>query len=237
MIKKSLLSNFFNFILDIILPQTCIGCGYFCTLLCDNCHNQIDYFGHHNWLKNKNAEPNSEYNLAYLDDVKIATHFVGISKKIVHKFKYESIIGYAEIIAYLIYNSLSINNNDYITFVPLTEYKKNQRGFNQTEEICKCLSKITNIPMLNILQKIKSTQTQMSIKDKKLRSRNQDNVFAIRKFKDQKNLDTVKKLLESKKIIIIDDVITTGSTLNQCAKVLKDFGVGEITGVAFASGA
>lgn len=237
MLKKSLLSNFFNFILDIILPQTCIGCGYFCTLLCSKCHNKIDYFGHHSWLKNKNLEPNSEYQLVYLDDVKIATHFVGISKKIVHQFKYESIIGYAEIIAYIIYNSLSINNNDYITFVPITEFKKDQRGFNQTEEICKCLSKITNIPMLNILQKNKSTVSQMSIKDKKIRSKNLQDAFIIKKFKDQKNLEAIKNLLQNKSIVIVDDVITTGSTLNECAKVLKEFGVGKITGVAFASGA
>ena len=96
--------------------------------------------------------------------------------------------------------------------------KKLTRGYNQTEIIAKELSKDLKIELnYKDLKKIKDTKTQSTL-TKKERKENIKNAFMI------KNTDRV----ENKKIILFDDIYTTGSTLNECSKILKEAKAKEI---------
>jgi ComF family protein len=102
-------------------------------------------------------------------------------------------------------------NIDLIIPIDLHWTKKLIRGFNQSQIIALSLSKITNIPIYsNVIFKKKNTQSQ----HKKLYM---DRLFNIKDSFFIKNCDTIK----NKNILLIDDVITTGATSNECAKLLK----------------
>ena len=104
------------------------------------------------------------------------------------------------------------NNIDYLIPLPLFAEKEYKRGFNQAEIICQGLSKSTNIPILskNIVR-IRSTETQT----KKHRTERWENVNESFKVSDV-------AALQNKHILLVDDVITTGATLDACAQVINN---------------
>jgi competence protein ComFC len=116
-----------------------------------------------------------------------------------------------KLIAQLMYYCCSIPNCDYITYVPLHTTKQNRRGFNQSEEIAQHLSTLLNKPIIHLLTKNKAGISQMSIKDKNIRINNLEGTI---NYLGNINID-------NKKILIVDDIYTTGSTLNYCAKIIK----------------
>lgn len=92
--------------------------------------------------------------------------------------------------------------------VPLSSYKKRYRGFNQSEILAKRISKNLELPYKNIISRTKNTETQVG-KNIEERENNLRDVFKI------KSIEKVDS------VILIDDVYTSGSTLNECAKVIK----------------
>ena len=109
---------------------------------------------------------------------------------------------------------------DLITAVPLNSARSRERGYNQSEWICKGLAKAWNVPyQFNLLKRVKhtSTQTDLSASERKT---NMENAFT-----STNNIDSLS-------IAIIDDVITTGATLSASAVVLKNFGASKVTGVS-----
>ena len=104
---------------------------------------------------------------------------------------------------------------DIIIIVPTSNQRKKERGYNQSELIAKEISRITGIPIVrNILIKIKDTLPQSSL-NKKQREENAKNVYKI----------INSKQLHNKKILVIDDIYTTGSTVNECSKLLIQKGI------------
>ena len=118
-------------------------------------------------------------------------------------------------------------NNSIIIPVPLHKKRKKWRGFNQSEIIAKKLVK--NFQLKNNLD----TKNLIRIKHKKAQVK-------LSKKEREKNIKDcffwIGKNLKNKNIILIDDVTTTGSTLNECAKVLKNNGAKEVWGLVIANG-
>lgn len=112
---------------------------------------------------------------------------------------------------------------DIITFVPASKKRVKERGYNQAEELANELSKLINIPTLNLLIKTKETvhQTQLSRKE---RLQNLMGSIAV----------ADKWQIKGKNILVIDDVFTTGSTMSTCAKVLKKAGATNVYGLTLA---
>ena len=109
----------------------------------------------------------------------------------------------------------NLKKYDIILIVPISKQRKKERGYNQSKLIAKEISKIINIPIAeNILYKIKNTVPQSSL-NKKQREENAKGVY--------KGINITK--LHNKKILIIDDIYTTGNTVNECAKILIQKGI------------
>ena len=98
---------------------------------------------------------------------------------------------------------------DYITYVPMHRKDKRSRGFNQSQLLAKELSKLMNIGCFQTLIKVRQTDPQHILEGKK-RLTNLKGAFKI----------VDKSLIKGRKILIIDDVVTTGSTLSECSKTL-----------------
>lgn len=101
---------------------------------------------------------------------------------------------------------------DYITAVPLTRKQKRKRGFNQAEELGRALSRILEIPYMECLVKIKDNQLQHTL-SKNERAKNVKGVYKI-----------ADKEINNLNLLLVDDIVTTGCTLEECCKILKKSG-------------
>lgn len=135
-----------------------------------------------------------------------------ISSSIIKQLKYSSKKYYAKYIAEMMTENLdNYKGIDFITFVPVNKTRLKFRGYNQAEEISKEISKMTKIPVVKALNKNDGgkNQAELSMKDR----------FENLKESFTKSEDADK--IKDKTVLLIDDVFTTGTTLNECSKVLK----------------
>ena len=122
--------------------------------------------------------------------------------------------------------SFEIADDLLIVPVPLHEDKFYKRGFNQAELMGKYLSKETGIPMLNALRRDKETRPMRGLGPEERAANIQGSMSLMPRTED---------LIQSKKIILVDDFYTTGSTATECSRVLFDAGVKSVTVLAFAA--
>lgn len=124
---------------------------------------------------------------------------------------------FAENIVNLIAKKYKNVKFDAIIPVPLHKSRKRQRGFNQSEMLCNELSKILEVPVLNnVLHQVKRAKSQHTLNFKQRRL----NVKGI--------YQTVSIPIEYQRVLLVDDIMTSCSTLNECAKVLRIEGVTKI---------
>jgi competence protein ComFC len=110
--------------------------------------------------------------------------------------------------------------------VPLHKKRLRWRGFNHTEEIAKVLSAVLSIPTYSdILVRTKNTPAQITLTKEK-RLQNMQGAFQAQN----------KEIIQGKKVLLLDDVFTTGATLTQAASALKKAGASQVFGVVVARG-
>ncbi len=154
-------------------------------------------------------------NNSYFDKIVSLFPFNSVSRKLIHALKYNELKIVSQFFAekFKVYYNLNypFNEIDFIAPVPLHLVKKRDRGFNQAEILTKEIAKIMtwqHAPILIKRTKFTKTQTKLS---KIQREKNVANAFKINK----------KYSVTDKNILIVDDVFTTGSTLNSIAKTLQ----------------
>jgi ComF family protein len=120
---------------------------------------------------------------------------------------------------------------EYITYVPLSDKRLSERGFNQSKQLAEELGRKTGIPVISLLQRLRHTDKQ-SFKTREDRLEDMQGVFALLPFAKNK----YQGLFESSPVTlyIVDDVYTTGSTLNECAKAIKMELKAEVCGISWA---
>lgn len=162
--------------------------------------------------------------------------YKGIVKKLLYQFKYRPYLSDLKVIlGKLLYEGLIqqealekfiSGKNVWITSVPLHKSRERMRGYNQSDLLAKELSRALNIGYVpNILGRIKATKPQFELK-KEERKKNILGAFSLNK-KFQKDI-------KGKQIILVDDIATTGSTLQECGKILKQGGAEKVLGVTLA---
>ena len=192
--------------LDIIYPPTCEICGKLGSYLCDNCYKSLDKYKIQ--TKNKIIAP-------YKYDGKIRELFLQ------YKFYDKSYLCnlFAEIIIKNEKICKIINNCDIIISVPLHKRRELERGYNQSKLIIdKVAKKLEKTVQKNVLTKVKNIKPQS---EKGYRERKNDikGVFVV------KNKHKILK----KKVLLFDDIYTTGSTTKECKKVLLNAGAKSVT--------
>lgn len=147
----------------------------------------------------------------------------GTVKRIIHDYKYCNKTYYYKLFSYLLIEYMKENryiNFDYITAVPLHKIKQRNRGFNQSGLLAKQIGKYFNIPYIDTLKRNNNTEKQSNL-SKYARQKNLKNVFDIANNK-------IPNLLDNADILIIDDIFTTGTTVDECSKILKQHGVNRV---------
>ncbi|MFT6747073.1 MAG: ComF family protein [Glaciecola sp.] len=212
-------------LLTFVYPQTCFACNRELradeTQVCMHCQQDIPTFDFEK-MEGNEAEKNPVFQLFWgKSNVHYATSCYEYVKgeklqNLIHELKYKGRKNLAkffgEIMAREINVNLKFQDIDAICFVPSSQQKTRKRGYNQAQELATSISKSAGKPCLDILAKKKNTASQTS-KNVHDRHFNLENSFAINK--------KVTLLNNCKHILLIDDVITTGATLNACAKIIE----------------
>lgn len=108
--------------------------------------------------------------------------------------------------------------------VPLHRLRQMNRQFNQAEEISRAISSETGLPVIRMVKRVRKTETQTRL-SRRQRMENLKGAFKLRKTWGMKN---PASSLEAPGVILVDDVFTTGSTVDACSKVLRKAGVGRV---------
>lgn len=200
---NKIILNVYNEILDIIYPpeEKCIICridGFIG--LCPQCKNSI---------KRATKKENS---ISY-------GFYGGVLKNLILKFKYENDFTAGNILSNFLIEIVKEQNiyADVICYVPMTKVSEKKRGFNQCRLMAKNLSNNINIPVINCIKKIKNTREQKTL-TREERILNVKGAFKI----------INSKYIKNKNIILIDDVMTTGATTDECRNILKKSGANKI---------
>lgn len=155
--------------------------------------------------------------------------YEGILKNSVHKLKYFGKKGLAMYIAQKMFEVISEHPQylkvQAIASVSLSNQRHRQRGFNQSELLASYLSDKMKIEIVPVIHKIKDTIPQADL-NRMQRKENLAGVFAL----------TREKLVEGKTILLVDDVVTTGSTLNSVSEVLIRGGASKVLCIAATAG-
>lgn len=149
----------------------------------------------------------------YFDKAISCIEYSDISKSMILGFKYKNKTYMAKYISNIMKEKLDLENIkfDYITFVPLHKKRMRKRGFNQSEKIAKELGKMIDIPILDCIYR-KSNTNRLYNLNRKERKIELKNAFLVKE-----NINYVN----GKNILLIDDIFTTGSTVNEISKLLK----------------
>ncbi len=225
--------------LDCLFPINCLGCQKENHWLCSNCRQKIK-------TSTEQVCPKCEKNLT--PDGKVCHHCRPDSpldgllvcasyqdrqlRQTIHNFKYRFVSDLAIPLGKILtekIGSSSIPLPDLILPVPLHPRRERWRGFNQSHLLAKQVSQNLT-PNFEIsldsktLQRIRFTDSQMKIKNYQKRYLNLKNAFKI--------IDPEK--IRQKRILLIDDIATTGATIFECAEVLREAGASEIFAVVLA---
>ena len=192
--------------------------------ICSKCIQQIEFY-------NKDIVPLSLGGgiKPYCDGVVCVGKYHHSLKKVLRDYKFNEkpsfYRAFGELIADKINRSLSQYPLDVIVPVPMSRKRKVQRGYNQAELIALKASKILSIPIdTRSIVKVKETHRQSSLKRQE-RLTNLNDAFEV--------LGSCS--YAGKTILLVDDIITTGSTLNECSKALKQAGAKYVFGAVIAT--
>lgn len=213
------MEKIFTAIKESLFPEKCLFCSAYGALICGDCQSLLDISCVHRRDKTKK----------YLSDIYSPCSYENPRvKKLIHTFKYEPFCRtlawpLAKIIAGHFSLCQKIPTGFNLVFVPLTTKRIRKRGFNQAQDLAQKLSVIWKIPIVCGLEKIRETTRQAELAQDQ-RMKNLHDAFI------SKN----KTAIAGKKFFLVDDVVTTGATMEECAKTLRRAGATEIIGVCFA---
>jgi len=223
--------QFINNIFDFFIPRFCICCDSKLetseSFVCNSCmlkFNKVpdELLADEYSRKFKNSDLISGLysHLVFIKDSEIQT--------IIHSLKYQQKFLIGKMLGKLAANGALDKINSWkcnaIIPIPLHKLKKTKRGYNQAYFISKGIADIIELPVVsNAIKRIKFTETQTKLNIKE-RENNVYNAFKIRN----------KNRIKNKNLILVDDVITTGATIKECAKILKENGAKNIFAISVA---
>lgn len=219
---------------DLLFPPKCAFCGAFLPvgkekMVCDDCVQQLP-------LVETPACPSCGCDVRFCrcrhqrnlyEGVVAPFYFHGLIRESIHRFKFRGRSDYAHLYAGAMQKCVEREYEDIrfdgIQAVPMTEEKRLERGYNQAALLAEDLAERMEIPYINVMIKRKDTSSQHNLGF----------------FEREHNLEDAYRVLESgpirnKCILLVDDVKTTGSTLNECAYTLRRAGASHIYAVCFA---
>ena len=203
--------NLLETVLDFIFPPVCGFCGKMGEgNLCAKCRKNIihsnGYFNQLDFYQGKDT---------FIDEHFYLFSYSELIREKILQYKFDDRAYLANTIYEFFMNNEKLygflKKYDIMIPIPISSSRKRERGYNQSEILARKISKMAGIPIeMQVLKKEKHNQPQSSL-NKQQRRENVKNVYKV-----QNELK-----IQDKKILLLDDIYTTGSTANECARILK----------------
>ncbi len=169
-----------------------------------------------------------------LDGLVGVFEYEGVVRKAIHLLKFKGLRSLASELVFLSGKRFDENSYEYgrfaeflfspeagLTFVPMRRRREKKRGYNQAEIIAREVARLSGKEPLSLLEKSKATEPQVELDGRK-------------RLENLKGSFSFSGSYIPKRVVLVDDVVTTGSTLNECARVLKEAGVEKVWGFTIA---
>lgn len=202
-------------VLDLLFPPKCPYCQQILedprATVCPDCQPRLP------WLEGKAGERRIDFAdgcfspLAYRDAVPGA----------VHRYKFSRVRALGKPLAALMAQCLSDRlpeGADLITWAPLSKKRLRERGFDQAELLAREVGRLLSIPAAPALEKTRNTSPQSELEEESARRANARGAYALLPGAD----------LTGRRVVLVDDVVTSGSTLSECAALLRQGGAAEV---------
>lgn len=212
----------------VVAPHNCLSCSKEGSLLCRSCFPELgavvpDRCFRCNKLSADSKTCSSCRRMSKLSYVWIRSKYAGIPKELVHRLKYERSFTASTIIAEAMVRVLPHKLENYIIIpIPTASSRRRQRGYDQSVLIARHISRLTTLPMRQHLVRLGQSRQVGSKKADR-----------ISQLKDAYMVIHGNELL-GKRILLIDDVMTTGATLECAAKIMRSVGVKRVDALVFA---
>ena len=176
----------------------------------------------------KNLPPKGKVNLHFLDSFTAIWYYEESVRRSLHRFKFyrapHLANGYGRMLAAKLIQELP-QGVDCITWVPVSTRRRLRRGYDQAELLARALARELKIPIARTLKKVRHNPPQSGIVSPEARRANVLGAY----------VPVGKLSIAGKRILLVDDIFTTGSTCEECARVLSAMGAKEIHCAAVAS--
>ena len=237
-----------EYILDLLFPKKCVNCQKEGTWLCRHCLNKIVMVKapscpNCNRLTSMGQFcPRCRIKTSLTGVITAAHYEEGPLKEAIHNFKYNGVrdlvTDLADILAMRLEDGFP-NGRLVLVPVPLHPKRQGERGFNQAQELAKKVAEYFDIEIVNCLKRIRETDPQV----KKTGLERKENVVgAFRLSQDQDQIqnevpgpeDGASPDIRGKTVLLVDDVFTTGTTLSECGRMLRQAGARQVWGLVLA---
>lgn len=215
-----MLKTVLHSISHLLFPHLCSGCGSDLInghhLVCLKCHQLLAETG----FAAVSGNPVEKALWGRLDCISAMSQYYftkdSLLQKLIHQFKYKNNKDLARYFGLLMGETLQGSERfqlpDALVPLPLFPDKKHKRGYNQSDLLCEGISEVLKVPVLyDAVLRIRYTSTQ-TLKTRMERWQNVEGVF----------MTAAKSELQQKRILLVDDVITTGATLEACGNAIVE---------------
>ena len=205
--------RFYHVLMGLLFPPRCILCRRFLgkeeTDLCRNCRGDSPEY------------PDSKRKLQFLDSFTAVWYYEGSVRGSLLRYKFHGARSYAccygKLLAMKLYREYP-EGFDILTWVPVRRLRRFRRGYDQVELLAKAVGEELGMEPVRTLRKIRNNPPQAGITGQAQRKANVLGVYRV----------VDPKLVQGKRVLMLDDIITTGSTAGEAARVLLTAGAAEV---------
>jgi ComF family protein len=230
---EKIIRYLFKFLKDILFPPICVNCRRSIenqdNFLCSYCFDEIEINSSFYCPKcmSRLAENKCVHQTSYI--LACATRFQPPIPSLIYAFKYSKLEKIGNLLSAILITYLKILEIDLskyvVTFVPLHPAKERVRGFNQSQILAETICNYFSCPKpIEVIKRVKNNPPQAKIRDYSKRVENVSECFEV----------NFPEKIAGKDIIIVDDVSTSGATLNEISMLLKRYGARKIIGLVVA---
>lgn len=221
------MKNVLFWLRDLLFPRRCMLCRRFLTReetdLCHVCFQEAPYYP----FGPLSPDKQGKNNLHFLDSFTAVWYYEGDVRRSILRFKFRKgtflAPKYGRMLAMKLQQQ-GMDGADILTWVPVSRMRRFRRGYDQCQLLAAQVGKELGIPARRMLRKIRNAPPQSGISSAAMRKANILGAFE----------PTCKAELAGKTVLLIDDIFTTGATMNECARVLLTAGAKQVYGAAIA---
>ena len=204
-----------GFFLDLLFPPKCVFCGRLLRRgdagICPECQRELP------WLTEREAEQTGEFFSLCVSPLR----FQDRVRESIHRYKFGGRQGYARTYGALVAQCIADHLDgryDLVTWVPLSRARRRERGYDQAFLLANAAALALGGVAVETLRKGRHTRAQSSLEGESARRANVLGAYEI----------VDPELIGGKRVLLVDDVITTGATISECARILRTFGAADV---------